>query len=81
MADKIVSSSELKMVAAFDDEDDRTLTLSDPASGITESQIRGIETSAAKVLIGDKAAANFSRFKSAKTRTVSTTYFDLTPQS
>lgn len=65
MATKISTYSRLKLLAAFSDEDDRTLTLDNPVDGISESQIHALEPAAAKVLIGDKYGADFTRFKSA----------------
>lgn len=65
MATKISTYSRLKLLAAFADEDDRTLTLDNPVDGISESQVHALESAAAKVLIGDKYGADFTRFKSA----------------
>ena len=65
MATKISTYSRLKLLAAFSDEDDRTLTLDNPIGNISESQIHALEPAAAKVLIGDRYGADFTRFKSA----------------
>ena len=65
MAKTITTYSRLKLLAAFSDEDDRTLTLENPVSNITEAQIHDLEPAAANVLIGDKYGADFTRFKSA----------------
>lgn len=61
--------NQLKLLAAFADEDDRTITVDDPRQNLTEQDIRAIESSAAKVLIGDKYGATFTRFKTAYYRT------------
>ena len=69
MATKISTIRQVKLVAAFSDEDDRTITLEDPRLNLTEQQIHAIEPYAAKVLIGDKYGATFTRFKTAYYRT------------
>ena len=65
MATTISTYSRLKLLAGFADEDDRTITVDNPKDNLTESQIRDLESSAAKVIIGDRYGADFSRFKSA----------------
>lgn len=78
MATTVSTLNQLKLLAGFADEDDRTITLDDPKSNLTEQQIRAIESSAAKVLIGDKYGATFTRFKTAyyRTGTVTTIKFE-----
>lgn len=56
----------LKLTAGFSDEDDRTITLLNPKTNLTASQINAVGELAANVLIGDKHAAPFTRFKEAK---------------
>ena len=65
MSTTVSTLNQLKLVAAFADEDDRTITLDDPKQNLTEQQIRALESSAAQVLIGDKYGATFTRFKTA----------------
>ena len=65
MATTINTYKQLKIVAAFADEDDRTLTFDNPVDNLTEQQIRALEPLAAKVIIGDKYGATFTRFKTA----------------
>lgn len=65
MADVVTTFDQLKILAGFVDEDDRTLTINNPRSNLTEADVRAIEPLAAPVLIGDKYGATFSRFKSA----------------
>ena len=65
MATTINSYRQLKVVAAFADEDDRTLTFDNPIDNLTEQQIKALEPLAAKVIIGDKFGATFTRFKTA----------------
>lgn len=61
--DTVKSYAQLKIVAGFSDEDDRTITLENPRDGITEADVQALP--AAGVLIGDKFGAEFTRFKSA----------------
>lgn len=63
MADRVTNTVELKLVAGFADEDDRTLTLPNPRGDITPQQLHELETLAAPVLIGDKYGAAFTRWK------------------
>ena len=65
MAITINTYKQLKVVAAFSDEDDRTLTFDNPVDNLTEQDIKSLEPLAAKVIIGDKYGAKFSRFKTA----------------
>lgn len=65
MAKTIQTYSRLKLLAGFADEDDRTITIDNPREGLTQSNIQALEPAAAKILIGDKYGADFSRFKSA----------------
>lgn len=78
MADVIKSSRTLQLVAEFNDGDDRTINVDNPATGLTATQINALNNYASGVLIGDKDSSDFYRFKSAKVRRVSTTYLDLT---
>ena len=65
MSVNINSYRQVKIVAAFADEDDRTITLDNPVDNLTEQQIKALEPAAAKVIIGDKFGATFTRFKTA----------------
>ena len=65
MAITINTYKQLKVVAAFSDEDDRTLTFDNPVDNLTEQDIKSLEPLAAKVIIGDKYGATFTRFKTA----------------
>lgn len=62
----VKNTTEVKLVAAFADEDDRTITVPDPKANITGQEITNLQTLAANVLIGDKYGATFTRFKEAK---------------
>lgn len=65
MSKTIQSYKRLKLLAGFADEDDRTITVDNPRDGLTKADIQALEPAAAKVIIGDKYGADFSRFKSA----------------
>lgn len=78
MADVTKTSKILSLVAEFTDGDDRTLNLDNPVDGLTATRINALNTYASGVLIGDKEQAAFQRFKSAKVKTTSVTYLDLT---
>lgn len=57
---------QLKLVAGFEDGDDRTIALDNPTAGLSAADIKGMDTEAALCLIGDKAASTFTGWKSAK---------------
>lgn len=67
--DTIISSSELKLLCLFDDDDTRTLTLENPRNDLTASDIQSIENDMVinQPIIGDKTGANFVKFKRAYT--------------
>lgn len=81
MADIVKTKSTLSLVAEFKDGDDRTLTLDNPKSTLTATQINALNTPAAAALIGDKNDAEFLRFRSARITSSTITYLDLTPQA
>ena len=76
MADTVSTTNELIMLAAFSDEDDRTLTIPNPKATITESDIAAINAAAANVLIGDKYGASFTRIKKATRRSTTRRKFE-----
>lgn len=75
MADTIKTTKQLKLQAGFADGDDRTITLDNPITGLTGTQVKAVDGSA---LIGDKTGAAFSGWLSAKIVETQTTYLDLT---
>ena len=77
MADTISSSSELKILVGFVDEDDRTLTFPDPQATVTAEAVAALSSVMAPVLIGDKYGATFSRIKSARIVQTAETKVDL----
>lgn len=79
MADKTTNTYELKLIAAFADEDDRTIRYPNPREDLAKADILALQTLAIPVLIGDKYGATFTRFKSAKIVNKTETTLDLTP--
>ena len=80
MANIVKTINSLSLVAEFKDGDDRTITLDNPRGGLSAADINALNAPAATVLVGDKDKAEFLRFKNAKTRESTITYYDLTPQ-
>lgn len=80
MADTIKSSNELKMVAGFYDDDDRTITIQNPKTNLVAADIKAFETVAknTQAILGDKTGAAFVSIKSAKTLQKTKTDLDLT---
>ena len=87
MADKITYTEDLVLVGEFKDGDDRTLTIPDPRVDVDDSaamtayaaQIDALAANikAKKILIGDKAGADFLRFKDARIVKKTVVNFDL----
>lgn len=73
---KVKQSYELKLLAGFADEDDRTITLINPKRNLTAAQINAVGELAVGVLIGDKYGAAFTRFKEAYYREGTVTTLD-----
>lgn len=65
MADSTKITKQLKLLAGFADEDDRTITIDNPKLNLTWADIEAFEA-ASHVLIGDKFGAAFTRYKEAK---------------
>lgn len=78
MADKVTSVNNLKLLAGFADEDDRTITLPEPRDSLTAADINAVGAKAIGVLIGDRYGATFTRFKEATYVTGTRTELDLT---
>ena len=79
MADVIKTRGVLQLVAEFADGDDRTLTFDNPKVNLTASEINSVAAyaKANNLILGDKLAANFTRFKSAKKVTTTTRCLDI----
>ena len=80
MSDVIKTKGTLTLVAEFADGDDRTLTVDNPKADISASAINSVAAYIKDndILLGDKAGADFTRFKSAKKIAQTTRYLDLT---
>ena len=85
MPDVVKTKNVLSLVAEFSDGDDRTLNLDNPttiisaagASAATAINAVGTYVKNNSILLGDKDGAAFTRFKSAKVTTGTTTYLDI----
>ena len=79
MADVIKTRGTLQLVQEFTDGDDRTLSLDNPRSDLEASDITELADymKTNKIVIGDKAGADFTRIKSAKKISQTTRYLDL----
>lgn len=64
------TTNELVITAEFTDEDTRSITLPNPKATITAAEVIAAQTAASNVLIGDKAGASFSKFKSVTNREI-----------
>ena len=65
MADKISTSTTLKIVAGFSDGDERTISIENPKPTVTAADIKALDSLAGGVIIGDKYGAPFTTFKDA----------------
>lgn len=70
MASVVTTSEEIVAVARFTDDDTRTITIPNPKAEISQEEITTFETTASKVLIGDRAGAAFSDLMSIKKRQI-----------
>lgn len=79
MADIQTNTQSLKIEGLFVDGDTRTITLKNPKSSITTSEIKSLETfmQANNVIIGDRYAGTFGRIESVTRVTEQRTEIDL----
>ena len=79
MADKVKQTQSLIIEVKFLDGDTRTITLRNPKSDITTSEIRELETflETSNILIGDRDSSDFSKIKKVLKRDSFTTILDL----
>lgn len=79
MADVVKTSRSLIIENVFVDGDTRSVTLKNPRSDITESQITDLNSflQETNILIGDKNNATFGRIKKVTRRNSTTTYLDI----
>ena len=82
MADVIKTSRSLIIENVFVDGDTRSLTLKNPRSDITESQITDLNSflQETNILIGDKNGATFGRIRKVTRRNSTTTYLDISDE-
>lgn len=78
MADIIKEKNVLSLEMEFADGDTRTLTIDNPKETLGAAAINSLASYAVnnKLIVGDKAGANFTRFKTAKVTHGTTTYLD-----
>ncbi|MBQ4403673.1 MAG: hypothetical protein II857_04620 [Selenomonadaceae bacterium] len=79
MADIVKMASVLNIECAFLDGDTRTITLKNPRSDISASDIESLETfmQTENIIIGDRDSSDFRRIKRAVKRDTTTKYLDL----
>ena len=82
MADVVKTSRSLIIENVFVDGDTRSVTLKNPRSDITESQITDLNNflQETNILIGDKNSATFGRIKKVTRRNSTTTYLDISDE-
>ena len=79
MADIIKTSSLLNIECVFTDGDTRTITLKNPNSNVSASDIENLEVFMKEnnIIIGDRENFDFKKIKHALKRDTTTTYLDL----
>lgn len=75
MADTVKNTTQVKVIAGFVDDDERTLAFDTTRNDITKADITAIDGSN---ILGDKAGAAFKEWKSAQIVKTKTTKLDLT---
>ena len=82
MADVIKTSRSLIIENVFVDGDTRSVTLKNPRSDITESQITDLNNflQETNILIGDKDGSTFGRIRKVTRRNSTTTYLDISDE-
>ena len=79
MADIVKTASILNIECVFLDGDTRTITLKNPRSNISSSDIENLETfmQTENIIIGDRDSSDFRKIKKAVKRNTTTSYLDL----
>lgn len=79
MADKVKTTANLVIECVFNDGDTRTITLKNPKSTVSSSDIENLESFMIEnhIIIGDKASSDFRKIMKAAIRNTTTTYLDL----
>ena len=82
MADVVKTSRSLVIENVFVDGDTRSVTLKNPRSDISESQITDLNSflQETNILIGDKDGATFGRIRKVTRRSSTTTYLDISDE-
>ena len=82
MADVTKTSRSLIIENVFVDGDTRSVTLKNPRSDISESQITDLNSflQETNILIGDKDGATFGRIRKVTRRNTTTTYLDISDE-
>ena len=82
MADVVKTSLSLIIENVFVDGDTRSVTLKNPRSDISESQITELNSflQETNILIGDKDGATFGRIRKVTRRNSTTTYLDISDE-
>ena len=82
MADVTKTSRSLVIENVFVDGDTRSVTLKNPRSDISESQITDLNSflQETNILIGDKDGATFGRIRKVTRRNSTTTYLDISDE-
>jgi len=79
MADRTKTANELVIECRFLDGDTRTITLRNPRSNVSATEIQNLETfmQTENIIIGDRAESDFLKINKAVKRETTTTYLDL----
>jgi len=79
MADTTKIENHLIIEVGFIDGDTRTITLKNPKSNLTATDIENLDSFMLtnNILIGDRDAADFKKIRQAKTRSAVITHLDL----
>ena len=79
MADIVKTASLLNIECVFLDGDTRTITMKNPRSNISSSDIENLETfmQTENIIIGDRDSSDFRKIRKAVKRETTTTYLDL----
>lgn len=79
MADTIKTAQHLIIETVFVDGDTRSITIKNPRSDISQSEIAELNSfmQESNILIGDKDGSTFGRIKKVTRRNSTTTYLDI----
>ena len=80
MADTSKTTNQLKIIAGFTDGDERTISIENPRSNISATDINALNAYGG-ILIGDKYGAPFHSFKDAELVESTVVSLDLADQS